>query len=210
MTEFYWYGLPQRGPGAGGQILGVPAPGGGILPPNAPPPQPGLPAGVSISGASMAPPWNEPPASAIALKQTAFAVIQCPSGVNATADLGGTQLAASASANTGTTISTIQQSGSGTPIALLTYNATTYGVFDRFGIFVAGAQGRQAVQVSVQVNGNTSPGLPETPADALDPIDDPGDVFIPFQPQQVVTVMVRNLDPASAYLVRCVLRGWRY
>lgn len=207
---YYYYALPQRGPGTDGQLLGVPAPGGGVLPPGSPPPQPGLPAGIVIGGASMAPPWIDPPAGAIYLKQSAYAVVTVPTGGNSDAIAGATQLAAAVSANTGTTVSTVQQSATGTPVAILTYQATTYGVFNRFGVHVAGSQGRQSIAVQIQVNGNTSPGLPETPADSLDPIDAPGNIYVPFQPNNVVTVMVRNLDSNSGYLTRVVLRGWRY
>lgn len=210
MNQRYYYALPQRGPGTDGQMVAVPAPGGGVLPQGAPPPQPGLPSGIVVSSATMAPPWASPPPGAIALKQHAYAVVTVPSGGNSDAISGATQLAAAVSANTGTTISTVQQSATGTPVAILTYNATTYGVFNRFGINVAGAQGRQSIAVQIQVNGNTSPGLAETPADSLDPIDAPGEIFVPFQPNNVITVMVRNLDTNSGYLTRVVLRGWRY
>lgn len=208
-----YFGYPQRRPGPDGQWLAQPAPGGGVFPPNAPitgPVQPGLPPGISLSSAVMLPPWSEPPPNAVSLVQTNVAVISVPAGGNQDAIDGATQLAASMSALTGTTVSTIQQASSGSPVALLTYQAVTAGVFTSFGFYVAGANGRQAVQVSIQVAGNTSPGVQENPADNYFPMEGPVKVFVPFQSNEVVTVMVRNLDASSGYLIRARLCGWRY
>lgn len=212
---YLYYYYPQRNPGSDGQILAIPAPGGGVYPVDPATGQSmGGPGGASQAPVIpvMLPAWTAPPPDAKELDYTQLFVVD----VNATtgdadAIAGSTVLAASACYNmTGVTVSKFSPTSLASSIAVFTYNATTRGVFTSLGLSVNSARGRHAVRFSVQVAGNTQPGVDElSPETALE-VDSSNNVFIPFQANAVVTINARNTDLYSGFLCKLRLRGWRY
>lgn len=214
----YW-GNPQRGRGSDGQSLAIPAPGSGVYAPGTQNPITGMPYPVNTVGQVtpqalqvQLPYWTDSPLNAAALELVTTNVVNVnASSGNSTASTAATTLANAYAfnLNTVTAPTPLQAPDLTTQVALITYNAVTSGVFRKFGIQIFSAMGLRAIRVQIRVNGNNFPGFAEEEMAQFYEGNTPATICVPFQPQDTVTVLCRNLDLYSAYLVTTRLSGWR-
>ncbi len=138
------------------------------------------------------------------------AVISVPLGGNAGAVAGALALAVAAGFNLkGVVVPVVQQDPAGDPVVVQTFTVPNYTnlTLKKFGVRVNSWGGLRALRWSIWINQFNV--LTEQEINFADP-SRPMEFFALARQNDVVTVMVRNLDPFSGFLVEPFLSGWRY